>query len=109
MQMIRWREKNELSFRQAGELFGLGPSHTYRIEKGLTFPRPEVALRIELVTEALGPEPVTISDHLEAWRQNHPQESIAQRTASRTAVRAFNNAVNGPKEGQTHGKQSSKR
>jgi len=106
MQMIRWREKNGLSYRNAGELFGLGPSHTYRIEKGLTFPRPEVADRIEQVTQAMGPSGVGLDDHLHAWRRSHPQETEAVRAASRAAVKAFNNAANGPKEGQKDGKQS---
>lgn len=102
MQMAIWRAKNGLSVRASGEIFGLEPGHTHRIEHGVVFPRPEIVLRIETVTRMIGPCAVTSGDHLVAWRAKHPQETTSERAAGRAAARAFLTAA-------TKGKRNGKR
>ena len=58
MQLITYLEENNISQRKFAQLIGVQPLAVNRYIKGRRTPKPEILLRIELVTEGK----VTIRD-----------------------------------------------
>ena len=102
MQLTKWRKHHGISLLSAAKLFGLSTKsfgHVKRIEDGDGWVGADLAERIFLVTSDLGPEPVTVEDHLEAWRRFHRAELRTLRADTRSALRAHRKRGRELKEG----------
>ena len=102
MLLREWRTHHGFTFREAAALLCLDENSfgsLFRLETGRQWVGPELAERIFLVTSDLGPEPVTVEDHLEAWRRFHRAELRTLRADTRSALRAHRKRGRELKEG----------
>lgn len=107
MLMANWRRANNITLDQMADLLGLrGRGHLSKIERGLMWPRPEIAERIRRVTLVIGPEPVGADDHLDVWRSLHTRECSGFGRAARSAAKAYQRRL--AKEAKSNGSSEEK-